>query len=128
MLQLVTKLPETAKVRNVLKKVLYSYCMSYSSFQCYLLMYQMLMLFIVRQAERVIMCIMLSEAGELSFVSTTLGWASEMFRKYGQGTCVQEITGTVLATTCFTAVNTELNGFPCVAHLVHRIVPGQHCD
>jgi hypothetical protein len=76
----------------------------------------------------VIMCIMLSEAGELSFVSTTLGWASEMFRKYGQGTCVQEITGTVLATTCFTAVNTELNGFPCVAHLVHRIVPGQHCD
>jgi len=45
-----------------------------------------------------------------------------MFRKYGQGTCVQGITDTVQGTTCFTAVNTGLNGFPCVAHLVHRIV------
>jgi hypothetical protein len=74
------------------------------------------------------MCIMLSEAGELSFVSTKLGRASVMFRKYGQGTCVQGITDTVQGTTCFTAVNTGLNGFPCVAHLVHRIVTWQHCD
>ena len=67
-------------------------------------------------------------AGELSFVSTKLGWASVKFRKYGRGTCVQGITDTVQGTTCFTAVNTGLNGFPCVAHSVYRIVTGQHCD
>jgi hypothetical protein len=73
------------------------------------------------------MCFMLSEAGKLSFVSTKLGWASVMFRKYGQGTCVQGITDTAQGTTGFTAVNNGLNGYPCVAHLVYRIVTGQHC-
>ena len=55
-------------------------------------------------------------AGELPFVSTKLGWESVMFTKYGQGTCVQGMTDTVQGTTCFTAVNIGLNGFPCVAH------------
>jgi hypothetical protein len=82
---------------------------------------------IYHQAEEVIMCIMLSEAGEISFVPTKLGWTSVMFRKYWQGPCVQGITYSSWHTH-FTAANTGLKGFPCVAHSVHRIVKGQHSD
>lgn len=44
-------------------------------------------------------------AGELSFVSPKLEWASVMFRKYGQGTCVQGMTDTVKGTIYLNAVS-----------------------